>query len=158
MLYYIIAVGPLQCNTTLPVPPTNISTNATPILSTSLPPSDVTIVPASAVTIALIGVVLFILMLCICIQCCKGEDCGPCRAIIYCCNCLAILLLLGLIIAGSVLVFWPRENAYADCKLLDVPIATMALSYAFIISTCCCWVLCCCAVLGRVGSDQYDRV
>ena len=158
MLYYIIAVGPLQCKAALP---TNISTNATTILSTSLPTSGVTdfsIVPASAVTIALIGVILFILTLCICIQCCKGEDCGPCRAIIYCCNCLAILLLLGLIIAGSVLVFWPRENNYSDCKLLDAPIATMALSYAFIISTCCCWVLCCCAVIGRAGSNQYDRV
>ena len=131
----LIAAGPIQCTTTTLA------------------------VPASAVTIALIGVILFILLLCVCIQCCKGEDSGPCRAIIYCCNCLAIMALLGLIIAGSVLAFLPKENSTdpsqpIDCKFLATPIATVALSYAFVISTCCCWMLCCCAVIKGAGNDQ----
>ena len=130
ILYFIVAVGPIQCTTT------------------SLA------VPASAVTIALIGVILFILLLCICIQCCKGEDSSSCRAIIYCCNCLAIITLLGLIIAGSVLVFLPKDNIDPDCSFPATPIATIALSYAFVISTCCCWCLCCYAVLKGGNNNE----
>ena len=131
----IIAVGPIQCTTTALA------------------------IPASAVTIALIGVTLFILLLCTCIQCCKGEYRGHCRAIIYCCNCLAIIAFLGLMIAGSVLVYLPKEKTDTDCRFLGVPLAipmaTIALSYMFVISTCCCWVLHCYAVL-KVGSRAYS--
>ena len=106
--------------------------------------------PASAVTIALIGVILVILLLCICIQCFKGEDSGPCRAIIYCCNCIAIIALLGLIIAGSVLVFLPKETDQS-CSYTTTPIATIVLSCAFVISTCCSWVIC---FYGVLSNDQ----
>ena len=98
--------------------------------------------------------------------CCKEDDRGFYRAIIYCCNCLAVLALLGLIIAGSILAFWPKETTNVDpdlsgpeCQLLDTPIATVALAYAFVISTCCYWVVCCCVVVkGSHSNGQYEEV
>ena len=137
--------GPIQC-----AAPNNTTSNntiaspATVIVPTS--PATQLIVPASGVAIALIGVILFILLLCFCIQYCTGDDCGTCRGIIYCCNCLAIILLLALIIAGSVLAFMSNVTSNPSCKFPVTPIAAIAFSYAFTILTCCCWVLCCCAI------------
>ena len=177
---FFIAAGPIECtNTTLPVTnatsavtdvPTSAVTNATSAVtdvSTSAVTDDVstnyvTIVPAGRVSIALISVIFFITLLCILAHGYKGENYGPCRAIVYCCNCIAILVLLGLVIACSVLAFLPEQYSNPDCVYLDAPIATVALSYIFIILTCCSWVFCLCVhllpITSRAGSNQYERV
>ena len=111
LLYIHTAAGPIQC-----------TSSRYPL-----------IVPASGITIGIICVVLFILLLCFCIQCFQGEDSRVCRGIIYCCNCLAIILLLALVIAGSVLVFMSDATSNPRCRFPLTPIVTMALSYAFIV-------------------------
>ena len=112
--------------------------------------------PASAVTFGLIGVFIFFFLLCIIIQCCKGENRGPCRSIIYCFNCFAIFALFGLIIAGFVLgIFVERksqESDQYDCTYLPIyvsPLAASSLSSIFVILAGCCWFLCCDDVLRR---------
>ena len=127
LLYYIhTAAGPLQC---------------------TLSEHNKLVVSEGGVTIGLICVVLFILLLCFCIQLFQGEDSGACRSIIYCCNCLAILLLLGLLIADTVLLYQSKYDTSCKYSFSPTPFATVVLTYAFIIFTSCCWCLSCCVVL-----------
>lgn len=142
-IQFIVAAGPILCtDTTEPV--TDVPTGAVADVSTNY----ATFVPASAVSITLTLVIVFITLLCICAYVYKGENHGPCRAIIYCCNCLAILVLLSLIIAGSILVFLPSSNLpyNSDCVFLDAPKTAVAFSYAFIIIICCSWFVCYCTI------------
>ena len=147
----IVAAGPSLCNSTADVPTSNV---------TDVPTNSVTILPGGAVFIALTIPVVFIVLLCVCAYGYKGENHGHCRAIIYCCNCLAILVLLSLLIPASVLAFLPKElnSNDPDCIYLEAaPTSTVGFTYAFIIFTCCSWFVCFCAYC--IGArDEYDSI
>ena len=111
-------------------------------------------------TLGSIGAILFILLLCIFIQCWKEGNTftDMCRAITYCCNCLALVLLLGFIITSTVFLVYYAYNYNnpqnpTDCRFLATPFVTIALSYPFVILICCSWVLRCCIKLKGGSND-----
>ena len=132
----IIAVGPSQC-----------------IIG-----SDETLAVVASLTLGPISTILFILLLCIYNQCWKENMLTDmCRAVIYCCNCLALVLLLGLIVASTVWLYpyttASQHNYAPDCRFYATPYVTMVLSYALAILICCSWVVRCCIKL-KGGSKQ----
>ena len=111
------------------------------------------LVPASGTTLALLGVIVFIAVLCCCIACVADseEDGGEMiRACIYCCNCVAAVLFVGLVISSSVLVFTdPALPAVTtgNCSLAAAPMTTVAFSYLLCLLFSVFWCCACCYLL-----------
>ena len=166
MLLFIVAAAPTLCTSTTDAPVTDVPVTDVPV--TDVPTSNVTDIPPiiyddatigvdGAVCIALTIPVIFIVLLCVCAHGYKGDNHRPCRAIIYCCNCLAILVLLTLLIPASVLVYLPKDRPNSDCIYLEAPITTVGFTYAFIVLACCSWFVCLCApFIGAI--NEYDTI
>ena len=123
-----IAVGPVQCSDLL---------------------------PASGTTFGLLGVIVLIALLCCCFACVASSDdeaAGAVRACLYCCNCLAAVVFVALIISSTAVVFTnPALHAVTsgNCSLAAAPMATVAFSYSLCLLFSFFWCCACCYLFSR---------
>lgn len=117
------------------------------------------LVAASGTTFSLLGVILFITVLCCCFACVMDseDDCAKfVRGCIYFCNCLAVMVFLALVITSSALVFTdPALPAVGNgnCSMAATPMVTVAFSYFLSLMYSFLWCCACCCLISQLQKE-----
>lgn len=123
---YILALGPINCQD---------------------------LFSSSIMIFVTMGIVILFSLMCACYACFGKEDQKSIQVCISFCACLCGLILIGVVIATTVLAAIGFSNGYdvvtEQCKFSGVVIGALTFSYALMAFFALCWCFCCCCLMSK---------